>query len=108
MQPPTHVVFRENSTYFFNYTNVPAGPGTEDVMRRLPQFQRLFSLPRYLEQLERRPPSLISLNPPFAGKQYLQAIDYYVHVLHRGEYEERRVQDTTVLVRRVPADPART
>jgi hypothetical protein len=100
MQPPAHVVFRENSTYFFNYTNIPAGPGTEEVMLRLPQFQRLFSFAGYLEQLERRPPSLILVNPDFAGPQYLRAVEHYVHDLHREDYVERRVLDTSVLVRK--------
>ncbi len=102
MQPPAHVVFRENSTYFFNYTNIPNGPGTEEVMQRFPRFKGLFSFEGYLEQLERRPPSLILVDPAFAGKQYLRAIDHYVHEKHPQDYEERRVLGTSVLVRKTP------
>jgi len=100
MQPPTHVVFRENSTYFFTYTQTPAGPDTEAIMLDSPQLKGFFSFPGYVDQLERRPPSLILVNPAFSGRQYRQAIDYFIHTLHPRDYEERRILDARVFVRK--------
>jgi hypothetical protein len=100
MQPPRHVVFRENSTLFYDHSIIPAGPVTEDLMLRSGQAENQFTVAGYLDQLERRPPSLIWVNAHMAGQRYLQAIDYYVRVLHPKDYEARDVLGVSVLVRR--------
>lgn len=98
MQPPHHVVFRENSTYFFNYTIIPAGPGTEDALQGVPGLGKQFTYPVYLEQLERRPPSLILLNPAFAGRQYLAAAAEFLR-RRAGAYEKRSLDGVEFYVR---------
>lgn len=97
-QPPNHPVFRENSTFFFNYSVIPAGPDTELLRQASPDGAK-FRFTGYLEELESRPPRLILTDPIFAGRQYLQAIDYYVRVKHPDDYAPRDVDGQRVLVR---------
>jgi len=84
MQPPRHVVFRENSTFFFDHSITPGGPVTEDLMRST-RYAEKFTYEGFLAQLERRQPSLIFVNPAFAGKDYLRAIEAYERA-HAREY----------------------
>lgn len=107
MQPPLHVVFRENSTYFFNYTIIPGGrgQGTEELMARSPRLAPLFTFSGYLEQLERRPPGLILVTPAFAGRQYVAAVEEFLR-RHARDYERRDVSGLPFWVRKPSAGGA--
>ncbi len=96
-QPPFHPVFRRNSTYFFTY---PLNPGrdTEELLSLLSRTGDRFTLETYRRQLRSRPPELIVLDPRFAGKNYVAAVQEFLRD-RSAQYSLRHVGPIAVHVR---------